>query len=155
MSNKIKATLYIGTISLVLILVFISIYLYFYVSDSKKQKLENEIAECAIIYLNNKYGDYDFNVADIQKSYRWNDAVNKIHIGYKLNVSCNLFTGDFILNIDGTTSQTITVKNEEFLEKYYNEIATAYLLEKFELLKFDMKIESEKIPVNLRTSSFI
>lgn len=155
MNKKIKVLLYIGIAFAVFIVLFTILYLCFYRIDSKKEKLKDKIVECAILYLNNKYGDYDFNVTNIEKLYRFNDAVHKIHIGYKLNVSCNLLTGNFILNISGTTSQTMSVNSEEFVEKYYDETTIAYLLEKFDLLKFDLRIESEKVPIDLRTFSFI
>ena len=160
MNKKIKVLLYIGVVFAIFIVLFTILYLVFYRIDSKKEKLKNEIVECAILYLNNKYGDYEFNVTNIEESYdlsaSLNDAFfNKRHIGYKLSVSCNSLTDNFILNISGTTSQTMSVKSEEFVERYYDETTIAYFLENFDLLKIDLKIESEKIPIDLRTFSFI
>lgn len=59
------------------------------------------------------------------------------------------------MNISGITSQTMSVNSEEFVERYYDETTIAYLQEKFNLLKFDLGIESGKIPIDLWTFSFI
>ena len=105
---------------------------------------KNTILKNSINYLNNKYGDENFQIVEIKKDYAY-EGLNKIESGYELTVSSPLLKDNFTMYADNEHFSKIKNVTEFFVETYYNEKMNDYLSKEYNI-ELDIRIREEKIP---------
>lgn len=95
-------------------------------------------------YLNNKYGDHQFEIYRIEKSYTYNGIIEADHTGYKVIILSPELKDYITLYIYGTNPTKAEIIGEDFIQKYYDEIINKYLLSKYNV-EFDIWVAEENI----------
>lgn len=106
---------------------------------------ENTILKNSINYLNNKYGDENFQIIKIEKDYAYEGIIIKRESGYELTVSSPLLKDNFTMYADNEHFSKIKNVTEFFVETYYNEKMNDYLSKEYNI-ELDIRIREEKIP---------
>ena len=130
-----------------LLFILFSVILLIIIPNINNKISNNSISNNVIAYLNNKYGDNDFEIVNVENDYSYNGIVQKYHTGYEVTVSSSLLKNNFIIYIYGTNSRIVNGVSEKLIENYYNEKTNEYLSQKYDL-EFDMSVKEENIPNN-------
>lgn len=137
-----KSSIFIGSLVILLSVVLLTIIPTIYNKTSN-----NSMSNNVITYLNNKYGDNNFEIVNVENDYSYNGIVQKYHTGYEVTVSSPLLKKNFIIYTHGTNPRIVNDVSERFIEDYYNEKTNEYLSQKYDL-EFNMWVKGENIPNN-------
>lgn len=135
-----KNSVFIG-----ILIVLFNVIILIIIPILNNKTINNLVSNNIIIYLNDKYGDNNFEIINVKKDYSYNGIVQKYHTGYEVTVSSTLLEDNFIIYTSETNPQVIKDVSEEFIEKYYNKKINEYLSQKYDL-EFDMWVKEENIP---------
>lgn len=130
-----------------LLVVLSSVILLIIIPNINNKISNNSISNNVITYLNNKYGDNNFEIVNVENDYSYNGIVQKYHTGYELTVSSPLLKKNFTIYTYGTNPRIVNDVSEKFVENYYNETTNDYLSQKYDL-EFNMLVKEENIPNN-------
>lgn len=129
------------------LVILLSVIILIIIPSINNKTSNNSISNNVITYLNNKYGDNNFEIVNVENDYSYNGIVQKYHTGYEVTVSSPLLKKNFIIYTYGTNPRIVNDVSEEFIKNYYNEKTNEYLSQKYDL-EFDMWVKEENIPNN-------
>lgn len=140
--NDIKLNM--NSILIGILIVLLSIIIFIFIPTLSNGRNVNLISNNVINYLNNKYGDNNFKIIEIENDYSYNGIVEKDHTGYKVTVSSTSLKEIFHVKIYSTNPKSNSII-DEFIEEYYNEKTNEYLSQKYGI-EFHMHTEEILIP---------
>lgn len=136
-SNYNKILQFIISIAVLIVTIFANVLLFFKIIDYNEKRIYKNSNKAVLKYLNNAFGDHDYEVKFVNNTYCNNGISSKEVCGYEATVTSPEVYEEFEIGLDMGTYK-IDEGKFSFVEDYYNKKLVDYFGSKYGLdLKFD------------------
>ena len=127
-----------------IICVIISAILIIAIPTYRYNRNKRLASEKALEFLNNKYGNCDFEVTEAEYDFTDNGITQKSHTGYEVKVLSKKYNQNFVVKLNYNFENPY---ERDFLDNYYKEKIRKNVLEKYGV-DVNIKLKTYNIPKN-------